>query len=122
LWGLSQSWSRNPAAPAGPSVEERVKVLEALVKKTSTPENYLDLSLAYANAKRFRDQVTAAQQAIRLKPDFAEGYNNLAAGYEDLKMWDAAIAAAQQAIRLKPDFQLARNNLAWALQQKTKTR
>jgi len=66
--------------------------------------------------------VTAAQQAIRLKPDFAEGYNNLAAGYEDLKMWDAAIAAAQQAIRLKPDFQLARNNLAWALQQKTKTR
>src|SRR5580658_4704221 len=94
-WGLSQSRSEKPAAPAAPSAEERVKNLEGLVKQAPTPENYLNLSLAYANAKRFRDQVAAAQQAIRLKPNFAEGYNNLAAGYEDLKMWDEAIAAAQ---------------------------
>lgn len=128
-WGVAQSRAQNPAAapqwpnvlvPSAPSMEERIAGLEAVVRQTPTAENYLNLSLAYANAGRFRDQVTAAQQAIRLKPDLAEGYNNLAAGYEDLHMWDEAIAAAQQAIRLKPDFQLARNNLAWALAHQAK--
>lgn len=124
-WGFSHSTSQNPAAassPSAPSPEERIKGLEALVKEAPTADNYLNLSLGYANAKRFRDQVAAAQQVINLKPDYAEGYNNLAAGYEDLHMWDEAIAAAEQAIKLKPDFQLARNNLAWALQQKAKSK
>jgi tetratricopeptide (TPR) repeat protein len=119
-WGLSHATRQNQSPVASPDV--RTALLEALVKRTPTAENYLNLSLAYANAKRFRDQVGAAAQAIKLKPDFAEAYNNLAAGYEDLQMWDPAIAAAQQALRLKPDFQLARNNLAWAMQQKAKTR
>lgn len=109
-WGVARSRSLNPAAE--PSLEERIASLEALVKQAPTPENYVNLSLAYANAKRFREQVAAAQEAIKLKPDFAEGYNNLAAGYEDLRMWDEAIAAAEHAIKLKPEFQLARNNLA----------
>ena len=109
-----------PAAPAT-SLEAPVTGLEALVKAAPTAENYLNLSLAYAHARRW-DQIAAVQQAIRLKPDLAEAYNNLAAGYEDLRMWDQAIAAAQQAIRLRPDFQLARNNLAWALAQQAKSR
>jgi tetratricopeptide (TPR) repeat protein len=124
-WGFSQSRHGDAVPPnvpavAAPSLEARVTGLEEVVKLAPTAENYLNLSLAYANARRFQDQIAAAQQAIRLKPDLAEAYNNLAAGYEDLRMWSEAIAAAQQAIRLKPDFQLARNNLAWALAQQAK--
>jgi tetratricopeptide (TPR) repeat protein len=125
VWGVSQARPRNPVLPptvVTPTRDAKIAVLEKIVQQAPTAENYLNLSLAYANAKRFQDQIAAAQQAIRLKPDLAEGYNNLAAGYEDLHMWDEAIAAAQQAIRLKPDFQLARNNLAWALAQQAKSK
>ena len=85
-----------------------------------TPEAYLDLSLRYHQAGKYRESIDAAKQALRLQPDYAEAYNNMAAAYEELSMWDDAIAAAEEAIRLKPDFTLARNNLAWSLEQKKK--
>lgn len=85
-----------------------------------TPEAYLQLSLLYHQAGKYRECIEAAGQALRLKPDYAEAYNNMAAAYEGMSMWDAAITAAQQALRLKPDFPLARNNLAWSLDQKKK--
>lgn len=83
-----------------------------------TPEDYLDLSLRYHQAGRYEDCIKAAQQALRLRPDYAEAYNNIAAAYEALKDWDRAIAAAREAVRLRPDFALARNNLAYSLEQK----
>lgn len=86
----------------------------------STPEAYLDLSLRYHQAGKYRESIDAARQALRLRPNYAEAYNNMAAAYEELSMWDDAIAAAQQAVRLKPDFTLARNNLAWSLEQRKK--
>ncbi len=85
-----------------------------------TPEAYLELSLRYHRAGKYRESVEAAKQALRLKPDYAEAYNNMAAAYEELSMWDEAIAAAQEAIRLRPGFTLAQNNLAWSLSQKKK--
>lgn len=95
-----------------------VSAAEASVKQNGSPENYLNLSLAYSRARRFEDSLTAARKAIELRPDYAEAYNNEAAAFEDLHRWDEAIVAAQQALRLKPDFQLARNNLAYAMSQK----
>lgn len=91
---------------------------ETLARAKPTPENYLALSLAYHQAKRYTDCIKAARDALRLKPDYAEAYNNIAAGYEALGQWDQAIDAARAALRLKPDFALARNNLAYSEQQK----
>ncbi|MGA2184066.1 MAG: hypothetical protein ABSH47_13655 [Bryobacteraceae bacterium] len=93
---------------------------EQAARAHPSPEAYLQLSLLYHQAGRYRECVEAAGQALRLKPDYAEAYNNIAAAYEALSMWDAAIEAAQQALRIKPDFPLARNNLAWSLEQKRK--
>lgn len=95
-----------------------VAAAEAAVKQAATAENYFNLSLAYHAAKRFRDCIAAAEQALKLRPDYPEAYNNIAAAHEDLHEWDAAIAAAREAVRLKPDFQLAKNNLAYSEQQK----
>jgi len=100
------------------ALPDPVGAAEAAVKQAPTPENYLNLSLAYHQAKRFRDCIHAAEEALKLRPDFAEAYNNIAAAHEDLGEWDAAIAAAREAVRLKPDFQLAKNNLAYSEQQK----
>lgn len=100
------------------AVDGQVVAREAAVKQNASPENYLNLSLAYSQARRFEESLTAARHAIQLRPDYAEAYNNEAAAYEDLHRWDEAIAAARQALRLKPDFQLAQNNLAYAQAQK----
>ncbi|HTS46803.1 MAG TPA: tetratricopeptide repeat protein [Bryobacteraceae bacterium] len=104
------------AQSGGDDVAEAQKI----ARVQQTPEAYLDLSLRYHQAGKYRESIDAAKQALRLKPDYAEAYNNMAAAYEELSMWDEAIAAAEEAIRLKPDFTLARNNLAWSLEQKQK--
>jgi protein O-mannosyl-transferase len=113
---LAMRYYRGQAAAE--ALPDPVGAAEAAAKQSPTADNYLNLSLAYHQAKRFRECIRAAQEALALRPDFAEAYNNIAAAHEDLGEWDAAIAAAGEAVRLKPDFQLAKNNLAYATQQK----
>ncbi len=103
---------------AAEALPDQVAVAEANVGQAPSANNYLELSLAYHQAKRYRDCIRAAQEALRIKPDFPEAYNNIAAAYEDLHEWEAAIAAAREAVRLRPDFQLAKNNLAYSEEQK----
>jgi len=80
-----------------------------------TPESLLNLSLADFQAGRFSECISAAQGALKLRPNFAEAYNNIGACYAALNIPEEAIRADQEALRLKPDFVLARNNLAWAM-------
>jgi tetratricopeptide (TPR) repeat protein len=101
-----------------PAKLDPVGEAEAAVRQSSTADNYLNLSLAYERAGRYQDCITAAGEALKIRPDFAEAYNNIAAAHEDLHEWDAAIVAAREAVRLKPDFQLAKNNLAYSERQK----
>jgi tetratricopeptide (TPR) repeat protein len=115
-------------APTDPSALHYKGVLEAArgktvqmaaaASKTRTPESYLELSLAHFQAGRYMDCVRSAQEAVKMRPNYAEAYNNIAAGYNALKMWDEGIKAASEAVRLKPDWELARNNLAHAIRQK----
>lgn len=107
---------QTPVAASSPGIT--VTSAEAAVKQSASPENYLNLSLAYSRARRFQESLDAAKNAVRLRPNYAEAFNNEAAAYEDLHQWDDAIAAAREALRLKPDFTLARNNLIYAASQK----
>jgi tetratricopeptide (TPR) repeat protein len=88
---------------------------------SKTADDYLNLSLNYYRAGQFPQAIAAAQEALKLNPQFAEAYNNIAASYQSMSRWDEGIAAARQALKLKPDFQLARNNLRWGEEQKHKT-
>jgi len=83
-----------------------------------TPEAMLAESLRDYQAGNYPASIKAANDALKLRPNFAEAYNNIAAAEQSMGHWDAAIQAAREAIRLKPDFQLAKNNLAWSQQQK----
>lgn len=92
---------------------------------SSTPASqsaadHLNASLQHYNAGRYQQCIDEANEALKLKSDYAEAYNNLAAGYIGLGNWDEAISSAQQALRVKPDFTLASNNLRLALQNKSK--
>ncbi len=90
----------------------------AAAKQPSTPEDFLNLSLAYEQAGKHEECIAAANQALKMRPDYAEAYNNIAAANQSMGRWDEAIAAAQKAVALRPDFQLARNNLQYSLNEK----
>lgn len=103
---------------SGQAAENQIIAAENLAKSQPTAEHYLNLSLLYHQDGRFEDCIKAAEEAIKLKPNYPEAYNNIAAAYQSMHEWDQAIAAAQQALKLKPDFQLAKNNLAYSLSEK----
>ncbi len=84
-------------------------------------EDFLSLSLTDYWAGRYQDCIAAAQQALRLNPNYAEAWNNIAVAWNAQGRYDLGIQAAEQAVRLKPDFALARNNLAWARWQQART-
>jgi tetratricopeptide (TPR) repeat protein len=115
LAALTRAASLNPSDP---EPRRRLALLQSR-KAGPSPEDYLARSLAYHQAGRYQECIRAAEEALRLRPDYAEAYNNIAAAYQSMARLDEAIAAAEQALRLKPDFQLARNNLQYAREQKS---
>jgi tetratricopeptide (TPR) repeat protein len=86
--------------------------------KNKSPENYLNLSVRYYEAGQYEKCIEAAQEALKLKPDFASAYNNICSAYNEMKMSDKAIEACHQALAIEPEFQLAKNNLESALEKK----
>jgi tetratricopeptide (TPR) repeat protein len=100
------------------SVRQQLAAAEASAHNTPSPENWLQLSLLYYQAGRYKDCIAAAKEALKLEPDDAEAYNNIAAGHQAQGQWDEAIRASEQALKINPNLQIARNNLAYAEQQK----
>jgi tetratricopeptide (TPR) repeat protein len=96
----------------------RVAYAEAQSRTRPSPQKFLELSTLYHRMGRYQDCIAAAQEALRLRPDFAEAYNNIAAAYLSTGQWDQAIQAAGEALRLKPDVPFARANLEFAKSRK----
>ena len=95
--------------------------LQAAIKaawKEKTPENYLNLSVRYYEAGQYEKCIEAAQDALKLKSDFALAYNNICSAYNEMKMWDKGIEACQQALKIDPELQIAKNNLNYAVTAK----
>ena len=93
-----------------------------LGKARPTPETFLSISLICHRQGKYQECISAAEEAIKLRPDYAEAYNNIGSAYNSMKQWDKGIAALEKALQIRPDFQLARNNLNWAKSQKAKLR
>lgn len=102
-------------------VQQRKSALDNALKaldQSKTPENYLNLSLIYYTQEQYEKCIEAAQEALKLKPDYDLAWNNICTAYNMLKEWDKAIEAGEKAVALNPANQLARNNLAEAKRQK----
>ena len=91
---------------------------QALAAKSPSPENYLNLSLAFYNAGDYKKCIEAAEQALKLRPEYAEAFNNICAASNAIGDYDRAVQAGKEAVRIYPDYQLAKNNLNEALQKK----
>lgn len=85
------------------------------IKKAPSPEKFLDLSLNYYKAGNYEKCIEAANEALKLKPDYKEAYNNIGSAYNMLKNYDKAIISLQKAISIDPNYELAKNNLLLAL-------
>ncbi|MBL0308594.1 MAG: tetratricopeptide repeat protein [Bacteroidetes bacterium] len=92
-------------------IKNKIELLEKLSQQQPTPENYINLSLEYYYQARYLDCVHAADEAIKLKPNYDLAYNNICSAYNMLHEWDKAIEAGQKAVELNPNSQLAKNNL-----------
>jgi tetratricopeptide (TPR) repeat protein len=86
------------------------------------PEDLVNLSARYCNARQYEYCLAAAQRAIDLRPGYAEAYNNMAAAFLALNRLDEGIDAARLALQSKPDYAGAKSNLEWGIAQKAKTR
>jgi protein O-mannosyl-transferase len=96
----------------------KVSISEEEIKKSPSPEKYLDLSLAYYQQQNYDKCIEMAEEALKLKPDYPEAYNNIGSSYNMLKQYDKAIAACQKALEINPNYALAKNNLLLALNNK----
>ena len=79
-----------------------------------TPENYLELSLAYYYASEYEKCIEACEKALESDPEFALAYNNICSAYNKLEEWEKAIEACHKALKINPEFELAKGNLSWA--------
>jgi len=82
-----------------------------------SPEMYLNRSLQYYNDQRYAEAIVAAEQALKLRPDYAAAYNNICAAYNQLGQYVKAVAAGEQALRCQANFPMASNNLVYARQR-----
>ena len=97
---------------------------EALNRIQSVLERFLDHEIAhFANANalaeldRLDEAITAYQEAIRVRPDYAEAWNNLGVVCGKRGRSAEEFNAYRQAIRIKLDYSKAWHNIAHAYTQ-----
>lgn len=89
----------------------KVKLALSNIAQNPTPENYIELSLAYYNEGLFEKCIEAANEALKLKPDYDLAYNNICAAYNELKEWAKAAEAGQKGLQINPLNKLIQGNL-----------
>lgn len=102
------------------STTDKITALLETIKKSPTPENYIELSLQYYSTGAFEKCIEAAQVALKLRPNYDLAYNNICASYNKLKNWDKAIEAGENGLQVNPNNQLLRNNLEESKRNKAK--
>lgn len=76
------------------------------------------LGVARKGVGRLEGAVTAFEQALAIKPDYADAHNNLGNALKDAGSLERAVLAFRRALALKPDYATAHNNLGTALRAK----
>ncbi len=84
------------------------------VKKAPSAVKYLNLSLEFYQEGKYDKCIDAANEALKLKPDYLEAYNNIGCAYNNLSQFDKAKEVFNKALAIKPDYPLAKNNLQLA--------
>ena len=112
-----------PAAAVVTQSTNTSSVIEgALQNANAKPgyDSYINLGLAYYNAKQYEPAIKAWEKALEYNPKGDLAYNNIAAAYGCVGNYDAEIEICNRALSINPNLDLARRNLAWATEMKNK--
>ncbi len=101
------------------SVFDRIKTAELNAEQSKTADDYLQLSVAYFQNRRYEDSVKACQQALAAHPGLVEAYSNLAAAYYALGRLEEAETALRETVRLRPGLTTAQKNLNFIMSLKS---
>ena len=96
--------------------DARLAYLSREAAENPSVDNYLNLSLAYYRAGRYRECIESCLSALEIEPDLAVAYNNMCSAYVQLAEYANAIGACTKALEIDPGFTRARSNLRWALE------
>jgi tetratricopeptide (TPR) repeat protein len=84
------------------------------IKLAPTAEKYLTLSLDYYQEGKYEQSITAAEDALKLKPDYADAYNNIGCAYNAMNQFNKGAEVLNKALALSPNYERAKNNLILA--------
>lgn len=107
--GKTRNWTR------------AIEMLKESVKLDPNAYDYTNLAWAYNNAAvatknpaLFEEAKRAAQEAVRLNPNFAPAYYNLGNAQAQSKDFQGAFQSYEQALKLRKNWAEANNNLGFA--------
>jgi tetratricopeptide (TPR) repeat protein len=89
--------------------------LQAMSPVSDTAELYHELAIRLVGQRRLLEAVSAFQEALRLRHDYAEAHNNLGLVFPDLGNADEGIASLRRAVELDPGKVNYLNNLGTVL-------
>ena len=102
----AQSKLAKPAIPVVPPSAQK-----------KTKEKWVNEAADLINSKRFEEALAAAEQALRLDPNYAPAYIDKGSALYNLKRYQDALVAYEQALRLDPNYAHAYYNKGLALEQ-----
>lgn len=107
--GKTRNWTR-----AVEMLKEAVRLEPNAYDFTNLAWAYNNHAVSAKNPASFEDAKRAAQEAIRLNPNFAAAYYNLGNAQAQTKDVAAAVKSFEQALKLRSDWAEANNNLGFA--------
>lgn len=113
---LRQSYLNNvfgPDHPAYPVVElaSRTRVLNLGENPVTPPAphdnpdwmRWTNIGIAYLDQLQYADAMSAFEQVVKLRPDYADGHINIGLTYIEWEKYSAARASLEQALTLSPN-------------------
>lgn len=89
-----------------------ISILEDVTKKSpNKARQFINLGVAYSDAREFEKAIVAFQDSIKLDPKYPETHNNLGNVYNKMGRFDKAIAEYTKAITMRPNYNEAYNNM-----------
>ena len=110
-------WWIFPALLAAYITYSSIRYLPFGKHKAAMADDFLTQSLAGAQAGDYPDCITAARQAIQLKPP-RKPTTNIGWCSAQMGNCDEGIRNTTGAVKLQPDLERARNNLLWMILQR----
>jgi hypothetical protein len=114
-WALALQQRTAKAISPPPIVEKKPDL--PVNEPEGTAKDFFNQGRALFKAEQYEKAVSALEQAIKIKPDFAQAYYILGWAYNKLRRYQEAAEAFRQAIKNKPDYVLAYAGQGWTFNQ-----